>query len=377
MYRSARPSRTFFISPIFCLPFAHARHPHRSERPRTRPNAGLPVLRGAESTKVTSSSSTAPKPITTQERSLLRFMTILTAPTRTLSSFNTTLQDVKSALYDKDYARAFGSEDFRLVYAARWVPARAVIYRRIFSECDIGKKLVGVEAGVDKDEEDDNAGEESSDDKTVAKVLMLGGGAGSEVIGLASMLDRVAETGGWTEGKKVEVVVVDQSDWSSVLAAQETALLTHYTNLSSRLSISFTQSDILTPSTFTSLPYSSSKLITLLFTISELFLQSRPQTLALLSHITSSTKRGTVLLVVESASLALIPIGTSGRTYPLGTLLDHALTQDKGREEDQRAKWKALREQESTWYRMPEGAADCYPLGLENSRVVLRLYQRV
>lgn len=324
-------------------------------------------MRGRERASAPTSSdstSSAPAPILPAERTLLALLSRLAAPTLSASTFTPTLQAVKAALYAKDYAAAFGDEAYREAYAARWVPSRALIYRRVFQECGGGRvikrALLGGAAGAEA---------------TTTKAIMLGGGAGSEVLGLAAFLGEL-EGDEWAAGRKVEIVAVDNADWTSVLARQETALLEGYPSLatSSRLSISFHNADVLTDST---LPYSSASLITLLFTISELFLQSRAQTLALLSSITTSAKRGTLLLIVESASLAMIPIGKEGNAYPLGMLLDNALAQDKGREPEQRAKWEVIEEEEKKWYRMPTGAADCYPLQLENSRVVLRLYRRV
>jgi len=126
------------------------------------------------------------------------------------------------------------------------------------------------------------------------------------------------------------------------------------------------------------------RLVTICFTITELLLQSRPSTLRFLSTLTASAPKNSYLLIIESASLALIPIGTSGRTYPLGQLLDHALC---GRGEGE-AEWEIVRSQEGKRFRMLEAAEDVYNrdveesgkgmhVKLENSRVVLRSYRKL
>ncbi|GAA5822716.1 hypothetical protein JCM5353_000640 [Sporobolomyces roseus] len=131
------------------------------------------------------------------------------------------------------------------------------------------------------------------------------------------------------------------------------------------------------------------KLVTICFTITELLLQSRPSTLRFLSTLTASAPTGSApkdshLLFIGFVPLALIPIGTSGRTYPLGQLLDHALCGGGGEE----AKWEIVKSEEGKWFRMPEGAEDVYNrdveesgkgmhVKLENSRVVLRLYRKL
>lgn len=320
---------------------------------------------------MTTPSASAAQPITTPERNLLAILKKLAAPTLRTTDFAKNLQEVKSALYEKDYARAFGSEEYRFAYALRWVPSRAVIYRRIFKEIGGGRTLqrtlMGSAAAAAEAKE--------KGETVVRKAIMLGGGAGSEVIGLAAFLGEQEEDL-WATGK-VDVLAVDQSDWSSVLKQQEEALLAGYPSLGDRFSVNFQLANILDATATSTIPFATASVITLLFTISELFLQSRSATLSLLSTITAQARPGTLLIIVESASLGLIPIGTSGNTYPLGMLLDSALTQTKGRAEEDRAKWEILQEEENKWYRMPNGSEECYPLKLENSRVVSRVLRKL
>lgn len=327
---------------------------YSTERPLTRPNAGQPIPRGKESVAPASSSnsSSSPQPITPSERQLLSLLSSLSSPTLSSPTFTTTLQSVKSSLFNKDYQQAFAEQGRREAYAARWVPSRALIYRRIFREMGGGRVLRKALFG--------------GQGKGKGKAIMLGGGAGSEVLALGSWLGEEEEED--LEGAvQVEILAVDSSDWSSILLSQKNALLASYPSLN-KFTVNFLQSDILSPSS--SIPYSTAGLITLLFTISELFLQSRASTLSLLSSLTSQTQRGTLLLIIESASLSLIPIGNAGNLYPLGLLLDKALSEDKGRGEGERARWEVVEEEESKWYRMPQGSEGCYPLGLENSRWV-------
>ncbi|KAH8671266.1 hypothetical protein BX600DRAFT_434386 [Xylariales sp. PMI_506] len=46
--------------------------------------------------------------------------------------FSTVLQEVKQALYNRDFAQAFGNDKYLEVYAARWSPTRALCYAKIF-----------------------------------------------------------------------------------------------------------------------------------------------------------------------------------------------------------------------------------------------------
>lgn len=310
-------------------------------------------------------------PISRVEQELLHFLARLSSPILKTTNLNTTMQEVKAALFAKDYAKAFGGkEEYREAYAARWVPSRALVYRKICRESpEIKKALTGSVEGE------------------VRRAICLGGGAGSEVVAIGSLLSK--EGAKWKGRGKVEIVAVDNCDWSAVLAKQEEAMLAEW-GLRDHFNVVFQTADVLSdvplpstspstsilPATSTPIDYGNAALVTLLFTVSELFLQSRVKTMALLHHISSLAQPDTLLLVVESASLAEIPIGNSGRTYPLGMMLDHALAEDKAGGKG-KAQWEKLRGEESTWYRMPEGAAHAYPLKLENTRVVIRLYRKL
>ena len=326
---------------------------------------------GLPEAKVLPPTQSAPlRPITTPEVTLLAFFKSQCEILRSLE-LNSILSAVKGHLFNKEYAEAFGGkEEYRRAYLARYGPSRALVYRKIFRESDPIRTVL-------------SGGKEGE----VRNVVCLGGGAGSEVVALASLMSRFIGAEEEKEGgAKVAVTAVDNCDWGAIIAELESGMLKAFEGLSAtpttsqRFSVDFVQTDVLTsyltPTAIPIIDYATASLITILFTISELFLQSRPSTISLLNHITAATTPGTLLLVVESASLAEIAIGTSGRTYPLGTLLDHTLCADRGLKGGD-AKWRCIEEEESVWYRMPEDAQEHYPLKLENTRVMMRMYKRV
>ena len=406
---------------------------------------------------------------------LLALLSRLFAPLRRSPTFSATLQHVKGLLYDQQYLAAFGTESeegerWREVYAARWVPSRAVIYQRIFEECDIarhlgwqtpsdetneeggqrprseeeeleqerkraklrrrlrqeGKSADEISQAVDELEQKFRAacapaGSEAEDAPAVVDAIMIGAGAGSEVVALGAVLG-VAAAG--TEGEdtsesapvsdrrppRVRVQAVDQGSWDVLLDKMAQGLRDAWPPLDSehvkedggyqqqqpRFDVRFVKGNVLddkmiTPaagSSSSSAPMidfgsSSLRLITICFTITELLLQSRLETLRLLSTISRSAPSGTLFLIVESASLAQIPIGQEGRTYPLGKLLDHALCGGGGAGEQGGGAWEILKSEDAKWYRMPDDADEVYnamgkgtKVKLENSRVVLRLYRK-
>lgn len=95
-------------------------------------------------------------------------------------TFAARLQELKQALYNRDFGAAFGREDLLEAYAARWSPTRALCYARVLR--DVGGYL---EALVDDDglEEEEEEGEEEDDDDGVGGG---NGGASGEGSGIAT-----------------------------------------------------------------------------------------------------------------------------------------------------------------------------------------------
>ncbi|GAA5959770.1 hypothetical protein JCM3765_000097 [Sporobolomyces pararoseus] len=376
----------------------------------------------ANRTKQTSTSlpSAATQTLSKSTTSLLELISRLTSHLRRSNQFTPTLQHVKTLLYNKEYLAAFGTEGeegekWREVYFARWTPARAVLYERAFRELKIDQ-LLGWEEDEEEKERKRVAEErkkrgttretEEEDDSDVKEeqaaeneVLMIGSGAGAEVLALGCLLGSAKNEEG-KQKPKIKVKAIDQGNWAELVRKMEEGMKEEWPTLAPPhgMELEFVQGDLLSSynvappsetSTASSLPplnldLSSPKLklVTVLFTITELLLQSRLSTLRFLSTLTASAPKGLHLLIIESASLALIPIGTSGRTYPLGQLLDHALCGGGG------GQWEIVKSEEAKWFRMPEGAEEVYnrdieesgkgiKVKLENSRVVLRLYRKL
>ncbi|GAA5840017.1 hypothetical protein JCM3766R1_000641 [Sporobolomyces carnicolor] len=368
------------------------------------------------STSLTSGATTTLSEPTTQ---LLELTSRLTAHLRRSNQFTPTLQHVKTLLYNKEYLAAFGTESdegetWRQVYFARWTPARAVLYERAFRELGVGR-ILGWEVDEEAREEQElleqrrkrgtnreataepNSPAGQARDK---EVIMIGSGAGAELLALGCVLGS-AKSEEASERPKVRVKAIDQGNWGELVGKMDDGMKSEWPALSNDgMKLDFVQGDLLSaysvanssteaPTPASSLPaldldLSSPNLalVTICFTITELLLQSRVSTLRFLSTLTSSAPKGLHLLIIESASLALIPIGTSGRTYPLGQLLDHALCGGGG------GQWEIVKSEEAKWFRMPEGAEQVYnrdieesgkgiKVKLENSRVVLRLYRKL
>ncbi|KAK5077746.1 hypothetical protein LTR16_008695, partial [Cryomyces antarcticus] len=118
-------------------------------------------------------------------------------------------------------------------------------------------------------------------------------------------------------------------------------------------------------------------LVTIMFTLNELYTTSVPKTQRFLLLLTTLTQPGTLLLVVDSpGSYSTVTINGAEKRYPMHWLLDHTLLPSSTNVESRtdEPKWEKLVSDESRWFRLPEGLK--YPIGLENMRYQIHLYKR-
>jgi 25S rRNA (uracil2843-N3)-methyltransferase len=208
---------------------------------------------------------------------------------------------------------------------------------------------------------------------------------------------------------KLSVTAVDIADWSIVVErlaktisspdvpAQKTSKyhppLLSESHGATGLDISFARKDVLglpesdlkdlilgnEQTTPTSTP--TSLLVTLMFTLNELFTTSMPKTTALLLNMTEILPVDAVLLVVDSpGSYSTLKLGKAKdgaaqeRQYPMKFLLDHTLLSVA------KGKWERVLTQDSRWWRR-DAARLRYEVGegagLEDMRYQLHVYRRV
>ncbi|KAJ5167070.1 uncharacterized protein N7482_005851 [Penicillium canariense] len=126
---------------------------------------------------------------------------------------------------------------------------------------------------------------------------------------------------------------------------------------------------------------STSLLVTLMFTLNELFSTSMAKTTGLLLRMTEILPSGAVLLVVDSpGSYSTLKLGkgkdgaVQERQYPMKFLLDHALLSVT------EGKWERVLTQDSRWWRR-DAARLRYEVGegagLEDMRYQLHVYRRL
>ena len=400
---------------------ARPKHPKKIHHPPTRPStSSLP----------SSTPLNTPLPI---EQLVLRTISSALVTTLANSALPTIIQNIKHLLYEKQFLKVFEDETVLQAYAARWVPSRALAFREIMGESEyVVRLLQGRKAGAKSgngggtsDTKGKGKGKEEStmDVKPRNRVVCLGGGAGSEFLALVALVSpeneftefpKDAPVGTASNGESsdddddeedketrqrqqrqilpaCDVHLVDIGPYAPVVDKFTTSLRS--TLPSADFTETFHQTDILSPESTVLEDLlepsigdvdPSSPLITLFYTLSELFLQSRPATILFLDRLSRAAPRGTLFLVVDSANeeASALGVGKAGRSYSLADVLDGLLTAVKPREDKEgeegppRPRWKRLEGVDSRWFRLKAGLQEKYPVKLENSRYWSRLYRK-
>ncbi|KXS97566.1 hypothetical protein AC578_9773 [Pseudocercospora eumusae] len=254
------------------------------------------------------------------------------------------VQEVKGHLYNRDFATAFGTAEYLSVYAARWSPSRALGYMQILS--DISKDLFP--------EQESATAEEGKD----FRICCVGGGAGAEVVAIAGWISQQADA---LPFHRVDSTFVDIAAWGSVVsdlfrASTTPPELSKYASAAAReansalleqglYKIGFQQSDALAIEDEECHElFGKADMVTLMFTLNELYTTSIPKTQKLLARLTAELQAGSYLLVVDSpGSYSAVSVNGAEKKYPMQWLLDYTLVgTGQKRKDDGLAKWQKL-----------------------------------
>ncbi|RAL64098.1 hypothetical protein DID88_003286 [Monilinia fructigena] len=327
--------------------------------------------------------------------------------------FRQLLQDVKGALYDRDFSRAFGKEEYLEVYSARWSPSRSLCYASILLDLQehFGEMLPrdgNVQLEIDSKSATDSPSTTSSRPKT--RVVSIGGGA-AEIVAFGGFLKHqntppVTETTPETAGEamasltlsdskqEIELLLVDTASWANVVSKLQSGLTTpppisKYASAAAKeansalikpedFTAKFLKHDVLAMSKTDLGDLFGKKpvLVTLFFTLNELYTASISKTTAFLLEITSLLASGSLLLVVDSpGSYSETKFGTEEKKYPMKFLLDHTLIEtQKSRGKESVPDWVKVHSEDSQWFRLSENLR--FPIQLENMRYQVHLYRR-
>jgi 25S rRNA (uracil2843-N3)-methyltransferase len=359
--------------------------------------------------------ASSPPPLQSQaeQQRLLDVFSNAFKSTLTSDDFAGLLQEVKQALFNRDFATAFGREDYLEAYAARWSPTRTLCYNTVF--LGINEHLDGIlaseegssggknlesstQAGLAKDsgalEQDTKPGEasaetgpdapkpERSQPRSTLRMLSIGGCA-AEHLAFASYLQSTSSNG--------HLTLLDSAPWASVISSLESSTnspppISKYASATARaanrallepgqLSVEVVQQDVLALDVDSLTARCAGGkvpiVVTLLFTLNELYTSGGiGKTTKFLKNLGQALAPGSLVLVVDSpGSYSEAALGKEKKRYPMQWLLDHTLLET----ETPGYSWEKLQSDDSIWFRLPEGLS--YPIPLENMRYQIHLYR--
>lgn len=359
---------------------------------------------------------------------------------------NVLIKEVKQNLYHRDFCNAFGKQDYLEAYAIRWTATRALAYLDVFqrlphlrstilkefspgltshalgiarehckeAECSAPPNPVPQIAETNASRQEKLHPRELENSHVTTPVVCLGGGAGAEILALAGYLTLVNSSlcaeiqTGSRKLAKLQVTAIDIADWSSVIDRLHSATKAD-TSLSKPTSpvmeainmpwvdpnmyeVRFIKQDVLQLEESAEMQaiIRRARLVTIMFTLNELYSVSMGATTKLLLSMTSTLEPGSLLLVLDSpGSYSTVSVGSKdfssnrngppsseqGKKYPMKWLLDHTLLEVARIESIENAnQWEKLYSSDSTWFRHSPGLS--YPISLEDMRYQVHLYRR-
>ncbi|KAL8782170.1 MAG: hypothetical protein Q9213_005641 [Squamulea squamosa] len=379
-------------------------------------------------------------PLELSQRILDIFSTAFANRLNNVAQLKADIQTLKGYLFNRDFEKAFSDEEALEAYAVRWSPVRALGYLSLFTSIDCIRTFLHEGGGGER-------GDVVRRRRRRRKVVCLGGGAGAEVVAFAGLLcqlymeERRAESGeeqADEDGKWVikaeavgswDIVVVDIAPWQGVLRKLENAVTTGLKPSSDtsdstttmngplvqqeNLAVTFKQQDVLEMgSEELRVMCHEANMVTLMFTLNELYSTSVPKTTKLLLDLTASVGRGCMLVVVDSpgsySSLTMNKLRTTGasaqvgaheaadedgtkeiteKRYPMQWLLDHTLLkaantksgkEGRGKEEGEgegEKQWEKVHSEDSRWFRL-RGELK-YPIALEDMRMQVHIFRKL
>ncbi|KAI1056949.1 hypothetical protein LB507_002580 [Fusarium sp. FIESC RH6] len=345
-----------------------------------------------------------------EQQRLLNIFSSAFSKTLASDDFTILLQEIKQALFNREFATAFGREDYLEAYAARWSPTRALCYTTVLlsikdhldgilisnkesprEESDLSQNQGEVPADEnDKPEPDSEGGIESIKDlkldsttRNTSLHMLSVGGCAAEHVAFASYIQTTSMDG--------HLTLLDSGPWAPVVSVLESSTInpppiSKYASAArqaanrpllekDQLSLSFVQKDVLSLEVDSlSAQCANGKipiLLTMLFTLNELYTTAGiGKTTKFLKNLGQVLASGSLVLVVDSpGSYSEAALGKEKKKYPMQWLLDHTLIET----DTSGYSWEKLESDDSIWFRLPEGLS--YPIALENMRYQMHLYR--
>lgn len=306
------------------------------------------------------------------------------------------LREIREALEQKDYSKAFGSQEFLEAYTIRWSPSRALTVGNVLAwMCSEMNEAAWVQQFLHNEKP--------------SKIVCFGRG-GSDLLACVALLKHSheskldelprLESSDHNDSAMVDLNLIDRHDWSDIVAKLQHTLtnpppLSKYATEKARASnisaipsqvinLAVNNLDILESdsTTLCTMIGPNPALITLFFTLHEFYSISISKTTAFLLRLTETAPKGSLLLVVDSPGADVVLPGSSDKgeekRYPLEWLLYQALLPPKSANSEAHGEpvWRKLIDSGyEKEYKLPTGLR--YPGSLENTRFQVHLLERL
>ncbi|KAF5582101.1 hypothetical protein FPCIR_9772 [Fusarium pseudocircinatum] len=309
------------------------------------------------------------------------------------------LREIREALEQKDYCKAFGSEELLEAFTIRWSPSKALTMGNVLAwMCGEISEAAWVQQFLQN-------GEKPS------KIVCFGRG-GSDLLACMALLKHSHESKldemprlessspDHSDSAMVDLNLIDRHNWSGIVTKLQHTLthpppLSKYATEKARASnipaipphtinLAVNNLDILESdsTTLCTMIGPNPALITLFFTLHEFYSISISKTTAFLLKLTETAPKGSLLLVVDSPGAEVVLPGSidkgEEKRYPLDWLFYQALLPPKSAnsEEQEEPAWRKLIDSgHEKEYKLPTGLR--YPGSLENTRFQVHLLERL
>jgi 25S rRNA (uracil2843-N3)-methyltransferase len=283
------------------------------------------------------------------EQSILNILRQSLLDTFQSPNFQVTLREIKNLFLERDFLSIFGSgnSEYLKTYAAEYASSRALCYHEIFVSNPLLLSLLGQSNG---------------------RIMCLGAGNGSELLGLAAAQLRATIH----EDANLVLHIQDFADYKSdVLIPLEETIRSKWGISTTRLVTEYSVSNVLDlgkdkesegDEGLTN-TMQSSHLVTSFFLLNELWMQSKSSTVKFLMNLVATVKSGTYFLFIDSAG-SFSEVNVNGKGYMVYHLLD------------QIRDFEIVDQTDSKWYRYPQTPRLSYPTPLNNIRYFMRLYRK-
>ncbi|KAJ2704553.1 hypothetical protein FB645_003203 [Coemansia sp. IMI 203386] len=269
------------------------------------------------------------------EQSILNILRMVCSDAIRSPDFGERLQMIKKLFYKRDFDGIFLQPENLPVYTAQYVPRRALCYYEIFTTPELQQIL-----------------------QKRPTVYCLGAGSGSELLSISAASCQALEGGADTP---ITIHSQDYADWSPILDSLEAAIRYKWGIEEKHISYKFSVGDLLCITPEIEAQIAQSQLVTVMFVFNELF-SDKINVMNFVKAMVKNLRKDSHFLLVDSAgSFSSVKVGN--RDYMSYMFFD-SLSQH----------FTPVVSQDSRWFRHSQGLD--YPLGIENMRYFLRLYQK-